>query len=132
MANKFKAGDKVRYVRGGKIGWETEDYGCMVGLIIGNVYTTKRCEIIEGCDVMSIYELRDYHHPDHFELVACEGNDVKVTGCWDCPFLDTTQSGDCFCTKQGDITMSRYNIHETIPSNCPMLGKSLTFKWSEK
>jgi len=26
MANKFKAGDKVRYVRGGKIGWEADGY----------------------------------------------------------------------------------------------------------
>jgi len=32
--------------------------------------------------------------------------------------------------KAGDKV--RYEIHETIPSNCHMLGKSLTFKWSEK
>ena len=72
------------------------------------------------------------NHPDHFELVADEDSDVReITSCINCLYLGENDCEDFFCQKGKGVKLSDIKM-DTIPSNCPMLGKSLTFKWESK
>ena len=53
---------------------------------------------------------------------------IEVTGCCNCPFLDRNGSGGFTCQKSYEIKAT-YSPRSTIPDNCPMMGKSITFKW---
>jgi len=67
--NKFKIGDKVRFIKGGMIDWENEQWWEYDELKIGHEYTIR---IIDGGIL-----LRDHiyaHHQDHFELVEKTNN----------------------------------------------------------
>jgi hypothetical protein len=64
VKSEIKAGDKVRFIKAGKIGWETTEW-CKE-LVIGNIYTVIRIGTpkelyIKECDL--------FLHTDHFEKV---------------------------------------------------------------
>jgi hypothetical protein len=130
MSTKFKAGDVVWYIKGGKIGWESWDRDIdFPELIIGKKYEVAKYNSYEEGDELFLKDMIHAHHPDHFELVADEDSEVReITSCINCLYLDENDCEDFFCQKGKDVKPSDINL-ETIPSNCPMLGKSLTFKW---
>lgn len=74
--NHFKSGDKVVFVRDGKIGWESADWAKLEGLELGSQYVIDEVGI--GHDAFTdepqpfvtlqagnLFAL----HPDHFELL---------------------------------------------------------------
>lgn len=72
--SKFKVGDVVEFVRGGKIGWEEADREEIYGLKIGELYE------INGLNENDTIRIGDYwHYPDHFQLAEIEvGDEVEV------------------------------------------------------
>jgi len=62
IEGEFEVGEKVKLVRGGKIGWESKEWWKNAGLVIGGIY-----EIEEAYNNSSISVKGYNHHSNHFE-----------------------------------------------------------------
>ena len=70
----FEIGDKVQYVREGKIGWELRDWAKNSGLHLMGIYEVGFFDCDHPLPVVRIKGDKCYNiHPDHFILIQRKG-----------------------------------------------------------
>jgi len=110
----FKKGDRVRFIHGGVIGWETKEYHKSDNLEYGKVYTVEEVDNNPIC--ILLYDHSMWHHPDHF-MLSDEHEDehgyiVKMT-------QDEVDAISLSCSLIGG---SPYNSSRRVLSNPDMMA----------